>query len=93
MAQGIPIYKANQKPGEYVCTFYKAYHGGFSHGFNVGEAVNFASPVSLNYMKAAMNSPKSVETKSPSVLSLDWLVYENKTKKMNFNELNYLINQ
>ena len=56
MAQGIPVYKANQQPGEYVCTFYKAYHGGFSHGFNVGEAVNFASPISLNYIKSALKS-------------------------------------
>lgn len=39
---GIPVYKAVQKPGEYVVTFPRAYHAGFSHGFNCGEAVNFA---------------------------------------------------
>lgn len=48
---GIPVFKANQNPGEYVCTFFKAYHAGFSHGFNVGEAVNFVSPISLAYIK------------------------------------------
>lgn len=29
---GVPVYKAVQKPGEYVVTFPRAYHAGFSHG-------------------------------------------------------------
>ncbi|KAL4199536.1 hypothetical protein AMTRI_Chr03g145440 [Amborella trichopoda] len=39
---GVPVYKAVQKPGEFIITFPRAYHAGFSHGFNCGEAVNFA---------------------------------------------------
>ncbi|KAI4371520.1 hypothetical protein MLD38_019744 [Melastoma candidum] len=42
LEHNVPLFKATQKPGEFVVTFPRAYHAGFSHGFNCGEAVNFA---------------------------------------------------
>lgn len=39
---GVPVFKAVQYPGEFIITFPRAYHAGFSNGFNCGEAVNFA---------------------------------------------------
>lgn len=43
-ARGAEIYRAVQKPGQYIVTFPQAYHGGFSTGFNCAEAVRFLTP-------------------------------------------------
>lgn len=40
---GVPVYKLTQFPGEFIVTFPRAFHGGFSFGPNIGEAVNFAT--------------------------------------------------
>lgn len=32
LQNGVPVYKALQMPGEFVVTFPRAYHGGFSNG-------------------------------------------------------------
>ncbi len=39
---GVPVCRAVQAPGEFIITFPRAYHAGFSNGFCVGEAANFA---------------------------------------------------
>ncbi|KIK67658.1 hypothetical protein GYMLUDRAFT_54436 [Collybiopsis luxurians FD-317 M1] len=41
---GVRVYACNQRAGEFVLTFPKAYHAGFNHGLNFNEAVNFALP-------------------------------------------------
>lgn len=38
----VPVYQAKQQARSFIITFPKAFHCGFSYGFNVGEAVNFA---------------------------------------------------
>ncbi|KAI5780878.1 PLU-1-like protein-domain-containing protein [Geopyxis carbonaria] len=39
---GVRVYALDQRAGQFVVTFPKAYHAGFNHGFNFNEAVNFA---------------------------------------------------
>ncbi|KAG6910147.1 hypothetical protein DXG01_012906 [Tephrocybe rancida] len=46
---GVRVYACNQRAGEFVITFPKAYHAGFNHGFNFNEAVNFTLPDWLSY--------------------------------------------
>lgn len=41
MPTGVRVVRCVQQPGDFVVTFPRAYHAGFSHGFNIGEAVNF----------------------------------------------------
>lgn len=41
-AEGIPVYRCVQYPGEFVLVFPGAYHSGFDCGFNCSEAVSFA---------------------------------------------------
>lgn len=53
VARGVPCCRLVQYPGEFVVTFPRAYHIGFSHGFNCGEAANFATPQWLRFAKEA----------------------------------------
>eukprot|EP00941_MAST-03F_sp_MAST-3F-sp1_P006306 g6306.t1 len=79
VAAGIPVCTTDQNPGEFVITFPCAFHGGFSHGFNIGEAVNFALPDWIPYGCAAMKkycSPASAITPRPSVFDHDRLMFD-----------------
>lgn len=75
--EGIPVYKTYQRPRDFVCTFFKAYHCGFSQGYNLGEAVNFISPLSIEVMLEAEQEKKKQPKKNPSVIPIEWLIYEN----------------
>lgn len=46
----IQVVRTDQRAGEFVVTFPRAYHTGFNQGFNFAEAVNFslADWVSVN---------------------------------------------
>ncbi|KAM7277331.1 hypothetical protein ACFE04_019197 [Oxalis oulophora] len=63
---GVPCCRLVQNPGEFVVTFPRAYHTGFSHGFNCGEAANIATPEWLRVAhdaairRASINYPPMV---------------------------------
>uniref|UniRef100_A0A7S0KHE5 Uncharacterized protein n=2 Tax=Ostreococcus mediterraneus TaxID=1486918 RepID=A0A7S0KHE5_9CHLO len=52
---GIKVSRLVQNEGEFVVTFPRAYHAGFSHGFNVAEAVNFGHIGWLNFGQKAVD--------------------------------------
>ena len=69
---GVRVYRIVQNPGEYVLTFPQAYHGGFSTGFNLGEAVNFAT---RNWYKYGIEAEKRYQRlKLAPVVSVEELM-------------------
>ncbi|ORY44315.1 JmjC-domain-containing protein [Rhizoclosmatium globosum] len=46
---GVQCFSVDQRAGEFVITFPRAYHAGFNQGLNFAEAVNFAIPSWLPY--------------------------------------------
>eukprot|EP01100_Stratorugosa_tubuloviscum_P014013 TRINITY_DN725_c3_g1_i2.p1 TRINITY_DN725_c3_g1~~TRINITY_DN725_c3_g1_i2.p1 ORF type:complete len:540 (-),score=187.56 TRINITY_DN725_c3_g1_i2:92-1660(-) len=57
----IPVFKVVQAAGEFVVTLPQAYHCGFSHGFNIGEAVNFALDDWFNFGKKAIDQYRNLK--------------------------------
>eukprot|EP00026_Physarum_polycephalum_P001007 Phypoly_transcript_01008.p1 GENE.Phypoly_transcript_01008~~Phypoly_transcript_01008.p1 ORF type:complete len:1023 (-),score=208.76 Phypoly_transcript_01008:373-3441(-) len=69
----VPIVRAVQEPGQYVITFPKAYHAGFSHGFTCAEAVNFAPADWLPYGYESVLHYRAI--KRQSVFSHEQLLF------------------
>lgn len=65
---GVRVVRCEQAPGEFVLTFPRAYHSGFSQGYNCGEAVNFALRDWFDYAPdcgARMRRFKMLQVRSP----------------------------
>ena len=74
----VPVYRLVQRPGEFVVTFPDAYHTGFSHGFNIAEAVNFALPGWLPAGREAVaryGDEKSRRTQRKAIFSHDRMLW------------------
>ncbi|KAF7057653.1 hypothetical protein CFC21_064865 [Triticum aestivum] len=74
LSVGVPCCRLVQNPGEFVITFPGAYHCGFSHGFNCGEATNIATPLWLQVAKEA--AIRRASTNCGPMISHYQLLYE-----------------
>lgn len=62
--EGVPVYRLEQKAGDFVITFPHAYHSGFNSGFNVAEAVNVAPVDWLPHGQAAVELYRDLHRKT-----------------------------
>ncbi|XP_054805289.1 lysine-specific demethylase REF6 [Prosopis cineraria] len=74
LSAGVPCCRLVQNAGEFVVTFPRAYHTGFSHGFNCGEAANIATPEWLRVAKDAAIRRASINY--PPMVSHFQLLYD-----------------
>ncbi|KAJ7956116.1 Lysine-specific demethylase REF6 [Quillaja saponaria] len=74
ISAGIPCCRLVQNAGEFVVTFPRAYHTGFSLGFNCGEAANIATPEWLRVAKDAAIRRASINY--PPMVSHFQLLYD-----------------
>eukprot|EP01016_Furgasonia_blochmanni_P001084 TRINITY_DN10392_c0_g2_i1.p1 TRINITY_DN10392_c0_g2~~TRINITY_DN10392_c0_g2_i1.p1 ORF type:complete len:548 (-),score=46.11 TRINITY_DN10392_c0_g2_i1:232-1875(-) len=73
----IPVYRIRQNPGDFVITLPKVYHCGFSHGFNIGEAVNFTITDWVPHGLMALEDYTIMKMNKRPVFAIEWLIYEN----------------
>ncbi len=73
----VPVYRTEQHPRDFIITFPKVYHAGFSHGFNISEAVNIATPDWIPYAKQAMQDYAEDGFLKKGSFPYEWLIIEN----------------
>ena len=75
-AHGVEVFQTTQNAGEFVVTWPRAYHAGFSHGFNVGEAVNFGTAEWVRAGRRAVEGYARGVGKRDAVFSHDRMVLD-----------------
>ncbi len=60
-----------------IITFPKVYHCGFSHGFNINEAVNIATSDWIPFNREAMDICIKKNFYKKMVFPHEWIIYEN----------------
>eukprot|EP00249_Psilotum_nudum_P018459 c26816_g1_i1 orf=766-3156(-) len=68
----VPVSTTVQEHGNFIVTFPRSYHGGFNHGFNCAEAVNFATADWLPFGRVGVEEYRLYHKEA--VLSHDELV-------------------
>lgn len=72
--RGVKVYRAQQRAGDLILTGPRCYHSGFSHGFNLGEAINVAP---LMWVPYGMSSVSLMRVLSRvSVLDMERLLFD-----------------
>jgi histone demethylase JARID1 len=74
LANKVQVHHTVQAPGDFIVTFPQAYHAGFSHGWNMAEACNFALPEWLPFGRKAMERYRLPATLRSPALSHEQLV-------------------
>ncbi|KAJ0407651.1 hypothetical protein P43SY_010192 [Pythium insidiosum] len=72
-SHGVDVFTLVQEPGDIVITFPRAYHAGFSEGFNCNEACNFALPNWIHYSRSAIEQYRLVGRSS--IFSHDRVIF------------------
>ena len=73
---GVQAVRTVQHPGEFIITMPRAYHGGFSLGFNIAEACNFALAQWIPWGRKAVDVYRSAAVPRPAVFCHEKLMLD-----------------
>jgi len=88
---GVPVCQTVQEAGQFVVTFPQSYHGGFSYGFNCGEAVNFASADWIPHGRRAIYD--YAKQRRPVSLNQEHLILSTARLEHNPTTLSYVVDE
>lgn len=88
-ADKVPVCTTLQRAGEFVVTFPRAYHAGFSYGFNCGEAVNFAAADWIPFGHQAVKD--YAKQRRPVSLNQEQLILNTAMLEKNTNTLQFTL--